>query len=417
MAFTIATRLAFFLLIIIASDIWSIRALRLAFSPKSKFPRRLILSTTIFFLLSGILVFLIYGMPGLDPEKLRAYYLLATLFFVIFVPKLALAAPVLLEDILVLLFRSLRRIFSTRPRYTENRKWERISLLVWPAMIASAFLFIFILEGVLIRKHHWQVRTVEVEVPGLPDAFEGYRILQFSDTHLGSFYSEKAVRKGLGLIGTAKPDLIVFTGDLVNSSVAEALPYTHLFKQLSASDGKMAVLGNHDMDDFMKWTEEMASEESIRGIENFYRDAGFHLLRNSSKAIVKDFDTLFIAGVDNWGLPPFRQYGRLGAALQNTSPGHPVVLLSHDPSHWRQEVIGNSEIILTLSGHTHAMQFGVRGDTYQWSPAAWKYPEFLGLYREGNQYLHVNPGFGYIGFMMRAGIAPELSLIVLRKAG
>lgn len=415
MASTIAIRIIALVLLILFTDIWSVRALRLAFSPKTKLPRRLIISTTVFFLAVSGLVFAMYGMPGLDPEKLRAYYVLATVFFVIFIPKLALALPVMAEDIIVLIWNTLRHLISSKPKYTDNRKWGRNSILVWPALILSAFLFIFILEGVLIRKHSWHIRQVEIEVNELPESFDGYRILQFSDAHLGSFYSENAVRRGLGLIGKAKPDLIVFTGDLVNTNYLEAQPYVHLFKQLPANDGKFAVLGNHDMDDFMKWTDDKASVENIHGLSDFYHNAGFNLLRNASYPIVRGDDTLFLAGVDNWGLAPFKQYGKLEAAIANAS-GQPTVLLSHDPSHWRSEILGHKNIVLTLSGHTHAMQFGIRTGNFQWSPAEWKYPEYLGVYKQGDQYLHVNPGFGYIGFMLRAGIAPEITVIVLRKA-
>ena len=155
----------------------------------------------------------------------------------------------------------------------------------------------------------------------------------------------------------------------------------------------------------------------MRQLYRIHRDAGLTLLRNQSVKIERGNGALFLAGVENWGLPPFKQYGDLGKALENIPPGSYTILLSHDPSHWEAEVLGKTNVRLTLSGHTHGMQFGIRTRRFRWSPIQWKYPRWIGLYAEGGQYLYVNPGLGYIGYAGRIGVPPEITLITLRRQG
>lgn len=415
----IILRLAFLLALLIIADIWSIRGLRRTLirrGRKRTWPKVLVLGSSLLFLGFTLYTFTRQGMPGLDPDRLRSYYSLATAFLFIYGPKLVLALPVLTEDIIFLIIHGTGRLFSRRTRFSPPlfRNSRRFPLLAWPALIASMLIFIFLAEGFLFRRHMYIIRNVPVVSSSVPEGFNGFRIAQFSDAHLGSFHNASHVRKGLGLISSSRPDIILFTGDLVNSSFREAIPYAGMLRQLSAPYGKYAILGNHDMDDFMKWTEEKGNETD--SLVSFWEDAGFTVLRNSNVLLTENGDSMILAGVDNWGLPPFRQEGDLRKALKG-SGSLPVILMSHDPSHWDAEVLDFPGVFLTCSGHTHAMQFAIDiPGLIHWSPSEWKYPHWAGLYEKDGRYLHVNPGFGYIGFLLRSGTRPEITMIELRSS-
>ncbi|MBK1440249.1 metallophosphoesterase [Parapedobacter sp. ISTM3] len=285
------------------------------------------------------------------------------------------------------------------------------------AMLSGGMLTIGLLYGVS-RRYRYQVRTVKIPIRGLPKAFHGLRIVQLSDIHSGSYDNPDAVSKGVDMAMALRPDLILFSGDLVNNRAAEFKPYLDIFARLRAPLGVFSVLGNHDYGDYVRWPSLSAKQHNLQTLLHYQRLAGWRVLLNESVTIKKNGDALVVAGVENWsGRAAFSRYGNLAKALSGISGEPPVILLSHDPSHWEAEVVGAyPQIALTLSGHTHGMQFGIESKWLRWSPVQYFYKQWAGLYQRGSQYLYVNRGFGFLGYLGRLGMPPEIALLELVEA-
>lgn len=282
------------------------------------------------------------------------------------------------------------------------------------AAITSGIFFLIILYSITFNRYNYKTETTSICFPQLPSSFENFKIVQLSDLHLGS---HSVHYKGIPLlvdrVNGLNPDVILFTGDMVNNFASEILPWIGELSRLKARYGKYAVTGNHDYGLYTRWKD---TTDRIRNMEDFYKNmknAGFTMLNNASVPLVRGKDTLYVAGVENWGNPPFPRYGKLSKALESTGD-HFIILLSHDPSHWQAEILSHA-IPLTLSGHTHAMQMGIKIGKMEWSPAQLLYPEYDGLYRRGNQYIHVSRGEGYLGFPGRIGLRPQIDEIILLR--
>ncbi|GAA4810108.1 metallophosphoesterase [Litoribaculum gwangyangense] len=294
---------------------------------------------------------------------------------------------------------------------------EKESLVVIPLIgLFSGFLpFFVIVYAVFKAVYHFKIYTHKLYFNYLPKAFDGLKIVQISDLHIGGFNNRyKVLQKAFRLINNLHPDFIFFTGDLVNNYAWELTGWDKTFKKLSAIKGKYAVLGNHDYGDYSKWNSDAEKQENLNKIKQFYKDVGFKLLVNESEIIKTDNEKIAIIGVENWGKPPFKQYGDLVSAIKKVINIPFKILLSHDPCHWNEEVVNDTNIALTLSGHTHGMQFGFNYKDMTWSPIKYKYKHWAGLYKHNNQYLYVNRGLGWIGFPGRLGMRPEITLIELR---
>jgi len=273
--------------------------------------------------------------------------------------------------------------------------------------------------GVLSGAHDYTIRKRDLKLKNLPPAFEGYRIVQISDIHVGSFWSKRAVERGVKLINDQLGDAIFFTGDLVNNKSDELNGWTELFGQLKAPDGVFSILGNHDYGDYVPWDSPEDKVNNLSNLKQIQKDMGWDLLINENRIIEREGDTIAILGVENWGgKGRFPKYGDLASAYQGTENQKVKLLLSHDPSHWRGEVTKNyKDIDVTFSGHTHGMQFGIEVGQIKWSPVKYFYPEWADLYREEEQMLYVNRGFGYIGYPGRFGILPEITVFTLTQQG
>ena len=271
--------------------------------------------------------------------------------------------------------------------------------------------FIFGYPG---RRYNYKIETVNLTLENLPAEFDHFKIVQLSDIHLGSFgESYPGMRKLVGEVNRLQPDIIVFTGDMVNNFAAEMSPWITLFQEMKASYGKYAITGNHDYGDYTRWPTETDKRNNLNQFFENMKSMGFHMLNNDRIPIVEGRDTLWLVGVENWGNPPFPRYGKLDVAIDSLPGQACIILLSHDPSHWRGEVLQVPRIALTLSGHTHAMQFGIKIGKNEWSPAQYIYPEYDGLYRHQNQYLYVSRGQGYLGFPGRIGLRPVITEFIL----
>jgi len=293
---------------------------------------------------------------------------------------------------------------------------EKESLFVIPLIgLFSGFLpFFVIVYGIFKSVYNFKTNHLKIELKDLPEPFNGLRIVHISDLHLGSFnYRFHILNRAVTEINALNPDLICFTGDLVNNYAWELRGWTRVFRKLSATIGKYAVLGNHDYGDYSEWKSKKEKQENFKAIKDFYKDNDFNLLLNESNIIEKNNAKIAIVGVENWGKPPFKQYGDLQQAIKKGEAIPFKILLSHDPSHWTEEVVDKTNIALTLSGHTHGMQAAFQYKQLQWSPIKYKYKYWAGLYNHKSQYLHVNRGLGWLGFPGRLGMRPEISLIEL----
>lgn len=284
-------------------------------------------------------------------------------------------------------------------------------------LVVAAIPFAGMMYGYLRGKYDYRVEKVTLNYPDLPEAFDGMRIAQISDVHAGSFEGEEAIAKGLKMLQDQQPDVIFFTGDLVNNLALEVEPYLHLFENLSAPLGKFSILGNHDYGHYISWDRKADEIINHKQICEHHGTMGFRLLKNEGLYLEKGGQKIYLAGVENWGRKPFPQYGDLDAALANGVAEDFTILLSHDPTHWDEKVLSHpKQIHLTLSGHTHGGQMGIEIPGFRWSPSQWVYRRWAGLYEEAGQYLNVNRGFGFLGYPGRAGIPPEITLIELRRA-
>ena len=274
----------------------------------------------------------------------------------------------------------------------------------------ALFTMAYLVFGATEGKQHFQVKEVTIESEALPRGFDGYRIVQLSDIHTGSWGNDTApMLKAVNIINRLQPDLIVFTGDLVNNLASELDAFIPVFSQLKAKHGVYSVLGNHDYSTYIKWDTPQQQEAQLDSLKAKQARMGWTLLNNRHVKLHQQNDSIALIGVENSGRPPFPDHARLSEAMTGTA-GMFQILLSHDPSHWRREVLPKTDIQLMLAGHTHAMQTRIFGFT----PAQFVYPENDGLYQEGEQMLYVNIGLGHLLYPMRLGAWPEITLLTLK---
>ncbi len=302
------------------------------------------------------------------------------------------------------------------PRQRHYPSFSRRKFLSQVGIVMATAPFITLMFGVFKGRFAFYTNQIRLQFPNLPEAFDGLKIVQISDLHLGSFGSNREpIKEAMELVNNEHPDLILFTGDLVNNFAGETNEWDEVFKSLKAPLGIYSILGNHDYGDYSRWPSRSRKEANFRGILSANERFGFRLLRNQSVTIEKEGQQLALSGVENWGHPPFPRYGNLSKAWQEVDQQPFKILMTHDPDHWEAEVMGQKDYDLTLAGHTHGMQFGVQIGNYQWSPAQYKFKRWAGLYREGNQFLYVNRGLGYLGIPARVGMPPEITVFELRR--
>lgn len=291
---------------------------------------------------------------------------------------------------------------------------SRSDFLTRAGILVAAAPLVPISWGVLSGAYDYRVRREKLYLPNLPKAFDGMKIGQLSDIHSGSFYNQKAVRGGVELLLAEKPDVIFFTGDLVNNLASEMRDYQDIFSTVKAPLGVYSVLGNHDYGDYHFGQEASASKDkNLLDLIQTHKVMGWDLLQNENRILRVDNEEIAVLGVENWGTGRFPKHGNLQAALAGIEESPVKLLLSHDPSHWRAQILPDSDVDVTFSGHTHGMQFGIRGEHFKWSPVQYIYKEWAGLYREEKSQLYVNTGFGFLGYPGRVGIVPEITIFEL----
>ncbi|RDY58715.1 metallophosphoesterase [Flagellimonas nanhaiensis] len=370
----------------------------------------------VFFL--GALLFLIIKVLAYEPgDGFRGTVAVASgIFFSFFLLAIVLGSFMLLEDIGRLFafgYNKIVGLSESQTGYFPSRRKFVSAIAVGLASIPFGAL----LYGMYRGKYNYQVLKYELEFDDLPDAFDGYQITQISDVHSGSFDDREKVAYGIDLINEQQSDVIFFTGDMVNDKTSEMVPWKDVFSRLEAKDGMFSILGNHDYGDYTSWKTEEAKVQNLEDLKALQKEMGFDLILNSHRYLEKDGQKIALVGVENWGRGGFKKAGDLNKAKEGISKDDFKILLSHDPSHWEDIVLKDDyHFHLTLSGHTHGMQFGVEIPGWvKWSPVKWRYKYWAGLYKELGQFINVNRGFGFIGYPGRVGIWPEISVITLKK--
>jgi predicted MPP superfamily phosphohydrolase len=419
---TIIFRVSLVLLVLIVIDFYAFRSVKTGFSfIQSERIKQVInwvyWGVNILFILGAVYSLITFNRFTGPPRGAAA--ILMGAFVLLYIPKLIIVAFLLLEDIGRLLRAggvSIGKLatdsFANTPYFEGRRKF--ISQI---ALGLASIPFISILYGITKGKYNYKIHRVALKFKDLPEAFDGLTITQISDLHVGSFDDEAAVKRGIDLVNAQKSDLLFFTGDLVNNHANEMEGWMPLFKQLNAPMGKYSILGNHDYGDYVNWESDDAKQKNLDRLKEIHKELGFKLLLNEHTAIEKSGQQFSLIGVENWGSGGFAKYGDLEKALSGVNDDSFKILLSHDPSHWEAQTLDHPKHVhLTLSGHTHGMQFGVEIAGIKWSPVKYRYPRWAGLYEEKNKYLYVNRGIGFIGFPGRVGIWPEITVITLQKA-
>jgi len=337
-------------------------------------------------------------------------------FISLFVFQMIITLILLSEDV----FRIPQTIyayFSKFPGQTEFAPARRAFVSKLAIGIASIPL-VSLLYGMYLGKYNYKVLKYTLTFDDLPEAFDGFTLTQISDLHSGSFDNVEKVNYGIDLVNQQNSDVIFFTGDLVNNKTAEVLPWMEHFSKLSAPYGVYSVLGNHDYGDYTQWNTNDEKSNNFRTLCDVQKEMGWDLLLNESRFIEKSGERIALVGVENWGMGGFKRAGDLNKSLAQVSDSDFKILLSHDPSHWEAEVLPHPyKIHLTLSGHTHGMQFGIDiPGWFKWSPVQWRYKQWAGLYEQNQQHINVNRGFGFLAYPGRVGMWPEISVITLKRA-
>lgn len=342
-----------------------------------------------------------------------ARYYLFSLMLVLTIPKIVGVLVLFGEDI----FRFGNGIVGMFGSDGEPFLQDRRKFISVTGLALTAIPFTTMLYGMAVTAFNLRVKRKTIYYDDLPEAFDGITIAQISDLHSGSFASSNLIATAIDKILELKPDLIFFTGDLVNNEASEAEPYVNEFKRLKAKYGVHSVLGNHDYGDYGPWPSKEAKAENLERLKKVHGDSGWNVLLNDNHIIDKDGEKLAVVGVENWGASKhFPKYGDLDKAVLGAENVPFKILLSHDPSHWDAKVKDHPQKFqLTLSGHTHGAQFGIEIPGFKWSPVKYLYKQWAGLYQEDGQNIYVNRGLGFIGYMGRVGIPPEITLLELKS--
>ncbi len=302
---------------------------------------------------------------------------------------------------------------SLLPRICKRKGWRCCRTV---GAVLGILVFLVMWWGAIVTPRQLDVEEVELQFDNLPRDFDGYRVLQVSDLHVGTYGESTGIVKNIvDEINAQNADLVVFTGDVVNRETNEINPFIPILKQIKAKDGVISILGNHDYGDYYKWPSEAAKKENMDRLVSIQRDSlGWNLLRNEHFFLKHGNDSIAVIGVENWGEPPFPTYGDLAKAYPDVNDGAFKLLLSHNPKHWDEVVSKTTNIALTLSGHTHAMQMMLSLGKLKLSPSVFRYKHWQGLTEDGGKKLYVNIGTGEVGIPMRIGATPELTVFTLK---
>ena len=403
-------------LIMAAIDLYVFQVVKMLCSSSSQRTRTIIFTAYWALSIAIIIFFILLPLLNTDrwPKNLRNYIFVTIIGF--FFAKVLASVFFLVDDLRRLIQWSVAKIFfrNTEGESEVSEGISRSAFLSWLGIGIGGTLISSLIYG-FSNKYNYQIRHIPLSYNNLPPAFKGLKIVQISDIHSGSFDNKKAVEKGVQRILDLNPDLILFTGDLINDRATEMFGYEEVFAKLKAPLGVFSTLGNHDYGDYVKWPTEEARNQNIEDLKKIQAGMGWRLLMNEHVVLEKDGQEIALIGIENWSAKArFPKHGKMWEAYPGAEKYPFKILMSHDPSHWDAEIKPKyGDIDLTLAGHTHGMQFGIEIPGFRWSPVKYVYDEWAGLYESGKQKLYINRGFGFIGYPGRVGILPEITLIEL----
>ena len=349
--------------------------------------------------------------------------IILVVFFLTFVSKIFILLFLITDD-LRRGFIWIKRKLKSKPRdeksmdSTYQQAIPRSEFIIKAGTLVAALPLASLTYGVVSSAYDYRIKRKTLFLPNLPKAFDGITLGQLSDIHSGSFYDKKAVLGGVEMLLKEKPELVFFTGDLVNNLASEMRDYQDIFSKVKAPLGVYSILGNHDYGDyFFGKGGSAAKSKNLADVKVTHKNMGWDLLLNENRRIKIEGEEIAVLGIENWGVGRFAKYGQMDKAIKNTDDVPVKLLLSHDPSHWRAQILPQyPQIDAMFSGHTHGMQFGIVTEKFQWSPAQYVYKEWAGLYQEGAQQLYVNVGYGFLGYPGRVGMLPEITIFELRRS-
>lgn len=408
-------KIALFLIVIILIEYYAIMSLRI--STRDLKPTYKYLIQGLYYVMTAGWIAVFFSFPLLrNSEIAKPIMNFGLVFFMaFFFLKVAMASFMLIDDIKRIFFWVTSQFYANAetPELVQNGM-SRSAFLRRVGLILGGTLFGTFFYG-MSNRHKYNVKREQLKFPNLPQSFDGLKVVQISDIHSGSFTNRVGVQRGIDMINELNPDLVLFTGDLVNSKSTEMLGYIDIFKQISATMGVYSIFGNHDYGDYHQWK---TPEDKIADVENLktiHKALGWNLLLDENVLIKRGEEAISLIGVENIS-SSFHSYGSLPKAYAGAEKTPFKILMSHDPSHWDKEVVKDfKDIDLTLSGHTHGFQFGIEIPWLKWSPAKFIYKQWAGLYQKENQYIYVNRGFGFLGYPGRIGILPEITFLELRS--
>lgn len=403
-------RILFIVIFLALVELYAFQAIKTVVKPKWLLIGYQILSLI-------FLVFIVYSFSKFDRKVGQTPQSMLTMgiFLIIFVPKMIVSFFMLTEDVFRIIIGVIQYFVDNSERNTflpTRRKF--VSTI---ALGLAAVPFVSLIYGIVEGKYNFKVLKPTLTFPDLPDAFDGLKVIQISDLHSGSFDNAEKIEYAVDLINAQDADLMLFTGDIVNTFASEMTPWIATFNRIKDFKyGKFSVLGNHDYGEYLDWDSEQAKADNFEAIKDSYRKIGFKLLLNEHTFIENNNEKVAIVGVENWG-KQFKKAGDLTLASQGLTASDFKILLSHDPSHWEYEVQKDDKHFqLTLSGHTHGMQFGIEiPGWFKWSPVQFAYKQWAGVYQNIGRYLYVNRGFGFHAYPGRVGIWPEITVFTLKK--
>ncbi|MEH0157657.1 metallophosphoesterase [Limibacter armeniacum] len=405
--------------ILLLLDLYTFKGVRLLTEGVEKASVRTVISTLYWLFSISVYVGLAWALLNYDqyriPGQSHYFFTVNALVMMSLLSKLVFVLFHGMEDIGYFVTNIISKAFASGKVSEGGDAMSRGKFLTYVGAGLAAVPFGAIAYGMVKGRYDFRVVRKNLTFKNLPKAFDGLKVVQISDIHIGSFPQEHpSVQKAVEMVNQLDADVLLFTGDLVNNLADETTGWVEVLKQMKAKHGKYAILGNHDYGDYVPWTNTEDRRKNLDGVKQANRDMGFDLLLNENRILEKDGEQIALIGVENWGRPPFPQYGDLRKASEGTEQAPFRILMSHDPSHWDGEVL-DTNIDLTLSGHTHGMQFGIEIPGVKWSPVKYKYPRWGGLYQEGKQFLYVNRGFGYHAIAGRIGMPPEITEITLKS--
>lgn len=364
-----------------------------------------------------LMIYILYRFTKFDRSQGQTRQDMYTVgfFVLVYLPKFILTLTMFGEDIFRFFYGAYNNFYPKEEGQTFLASRRKFVSQIGLGLAAVPFLSL--LYGITIGKYNYKVINQTLFYPDLPDSFDGFKITQISDVHSGSFDNPEKISYAIDLVNQQEADMILFTGDIVNTFAKEMHPWIDTFKQIKNYEfGKYSVLGNHDYGEYVDWNSATAKEKNFQDIKNLYGEIDFKLLLNENVKIKKDGHEIALVGVENWGYK-FKQAGDLNKAAENLKKEDFKILMSHDPSHWEMEVKNHPKHFhLTLSGHTHGFQFGIEIPGFlKWSPVEYFYKQWAGLYENVGRYIYVNRGFGFHAFPGRVGIMPEITVITLKK--